>query len=148
MNINPTVSSSILRIVKCEPDLDHIVQFNNNFSCDINGQKEEHEQEINRLQKTHDEQIYKFCHELEKSSLLIHQFKVELDSMRVSLTQKEMQLKNQSSNQDLQTKNLELVTENTKLKNELSLLTTRYQTLFNEMQEARQYVLNMITSLD
>jgi hypothetical protein len=146
MDINRTVSSSIIRTVKSQ--LGH----DNDRSRDLIEQRDEYKQEITRLKKTHDEQIYKLCKELEKSSLLIHQFKLELDSMRVSFNLKEKQLKNKNnesfSNQDLQTKNIQLITENTKLKKELSLLTTKYQTLFNEMQDAREYVLKMIASLD
>ncbi len=140
MNMNPTVSPSLIRIVKTEPGI--IID----SSRELVEQKEEYEQEINRLQKSHDEQIYKLCHELEKSSLLIHQFKLELDSMRLSLNQKEKQLK-QSSIQDLENKNIELITENLKLKNQLTELTSKYNILFNEMQDARQYLLDMISSL-
>ncbi|CAF5025481.1 unnamed protein product, partial [Rotaria sp. Silwood1] len=48
----------------------------------------------------------------------------------------------------LQTKNIELTAENTKLKNELTILTTKYQKLSKEMQDAQQYVLKMIVHLD
>ncbi len=67
--------------------------------------------------------------------------------MRLSLNQKEKQLK-QSSIQDLENQNIELITENLKLKNQLTELTSKYHILFNEMQDARQYLLNMISSLD
>jgi ABC-type phosphate transport system auxiliary subunit len=147
MNINSTVSSSIIRTVKSESGLDNT----SGLLCDLIKRNQEYEQEIIRLQKTHDQQIYKFCNELEKSSLLIHQYEIELDLMRVSLNLKEKQLKNENSEsfiQDLETKNIELITENTKLKKELSILTTKYQTLFKEMEDAQQYVLKMIASLD
>jgi hypothetical protein len=71
--------------------------------------------------------------------------------MRLSVNLKEKQLKiknKESSIQDLQRKNIELISENNKLKNKLTVLTTKHQILFNEMQDARQYVLNMIAGLD
>jgi hypothetical protein len=139
--MNSTVSPSLIRIVKTEPGI--IID----SSRELVEQKEEYEQKINRLQKNHDEQIYKLCYELEKSSLLIHQFKLELDSMRLKLNEKEKQLI-QSSIQDLENKNIELTTENTKLKIQLTELTSKYQILFNEMQDARQYLLSMINKLD
>jgi chromosome segregation ATPase len=139
--MNSTVSPSLIRIVKTEPGI--IID----SSRELVEQKEEYEQKMNRLQKNHDEQIYKLCYELEKSSLLIHQFKLELDSMRLKLNQKENQL-TQSSIQDLENKNIELTTENTKLKIQLTELTSKYQILFNEMQDARQYLLSMIDKLD
>jgi len=138
----------INRTVKFEPDYYNIEQLNRVV---LNEQKEKYEQEINQLQKVHDEQIHKLCSELEKSSLLIHKYKLELDSMRLSVNLKEKQLKiknKESSIQDLQRKNIELISENNKLKNELTVITTKHQILFNEMQDARQYVLNMIAGLD
>jgi chromosome segregation ATPase len=145
MNTNPTVSPSTIRTIKSEPGRDNISYFKTHLS----EQKEEYKQEIARLQKTHDEQTYKLCSELEKSSSLLHQYKLELDSMRIILNKKVKTDNNDlSATQDLQTKNTELTTENTKLKKDLSLLTTKYQTLFNEMQDARQYVMKIISNLD
>ena len=135
--MNPTVSPNLIRIVKTEPGV--FVD----STRELTEQKEEYEQEINRLQRNHDDQIYKLCQELEKSSLIIHQFKIELDSMRISLNQKERQLK-QTSIQDLQNKNIELTADNIKLKTELTTFKDKYRILFNEMQDARQYLLNMI----
>ena len=148
MNINPPIPPIIIRTVKSEPDHDNISR----FKSDLIQQKQEYEQEVIRLQKTHDEQIFKLCNELEKSSSLLHQYKSELDSMRLSLNLKEKQLKTKNneltSYQDSQTKMTELTAENTKLKQDLTVLTTKYETLLNEMQDTRQYVLKMIASLE
>lgn len=102
----------------------------------------EKQQEIVRLKKIHEGQIYKFCSELEKSSLLIHQYKLECDTMRLSLNLKT------KNNQDLQTKNTELSAENVKLKNNLLMLISKYRTSYKEIQDARQYILKMIENLD
>lgn len=114
---------------------------NNYFNSHLQKQKEEYKQEIDRLQKAHEEQINKFCYELEKSSLSIHRYKIELDEMRLKLNLKDKDYVN------LQEKNIELFEENMKLKTQASELITKYQKLFKEMQDARQYVLKMIDNL-
>jgi hypothetical protein len=148
MNINSIIPSNTIRTVKSEPDQDNI----NRLKNELIQRKQEYEQEIIQLQKTHEKQIYKLCNELDKSSSLLHQYTLELDSMRLSLNLKEKQLANKnnelSSNQDSQTKTSELTAENAKLKEELSVLTKKYETLLNEMQDAREYVLKMIASLE
>ncbi|UJR23003.1 hypothetical protein I4U23_026029 [Adineta vaga] len=150
MNCNSPISPDIYRTVKCEPDNNNnIISLKN----DLIQQKEDYEQRIVQLQKTHEEQISKLCNELEKSSTLLHEYKLELDLMRLELNLKEKQLKNQTndlpcSNGYFQTESLELISENTKLKKDLTTLTTKNQLLTNEMQEARQYLLKMIAGLE
>ncbi|CAF2958192.1 unnamed protein product [Rotaria sp. Silwood2] len=152
MNINPINSSDTVHIVKSESGRDNNSRYKSNYLRDLIKQKKEYEQEIARLKKAHNEQISKLCTELEKSSSLSYQYKLELDSMRTSINIKEKQMKNKnnesSSIQDLKRKNVELSAENTKLKTELSILTTKYQKLSNDMQDAQQYVLKMIARLD
>jgi hypothetical protein len=141
MNFNPTVSSSVIQTVKTEPN-QHTIH---HFESHIN-------EEITRLKKIHGEQIFKLCNELERSSTLLHKYKLEVDTMRIMHNVKEKQIENRKheslSDQDLQTKNIELFNENTKLKQDLSLLTTKHQTLVNEMQDARQYLMKIIENLD
>ncbi|CAF3417730.1 unnamed protein product [Rotaria sp. Silwood1] len=152
MNSNSKVSSSTMRIAKSEQGHDTINRFKRDFSHVLIRQKEEYEQAVVQLKKTHNEQICKLCNEIEKSSSLLHQYKLELDSMRTSFNIQEKQIINKNNEsfsiQDLQTKNIELTAENTKLKNELTILTTKYQKLSIEMQDAQQYVLKMIVHLD
>ncbi len=142
------MSPTMHRIVKTEPGVENIDHITNTPLIE---QKARYEQEINRLKKAHDEQVYRLCNELEKSSLMIHQFKSELDTMRLALNFKENQLKTRGSDsfiQDLQATNAELHVENIKLKEELELLRPQHKMLFNEVQDARQYVQNLIASLD
>ncbi|CAF1141821.1 unnamed protein product [Adineta ricciae] len=140
--------STLYGKVKREPDHGNI----DRLKHDLVQQKEEYERQINQLKKAHDEQICKFCTELEKSSTLLHEYKLELDAMRSELNSKEKQLKLQtnsvSSNDHSQAKPVELVTENIKLKKDLAALTSKYQTLNNEIQDARQYILKMIEDLE
>ncbi|CAF3417721.1 unnamed protein product [Rotaria sp. Silwood1] len=70
MNSNSKVSSSTMRIAKSELGHDTINRFKRDFSHVLIKQKEEYEQEIVQLKKTHNEQICKLCNEIEKSSSL------------------------------------------------------------------------------
>ena len=138
--MDATVSSDLFRIIKTEPVISDTV--NGGLVC-----KEDYEQEIVRLRKSHDEQIVKLCQELEQSSVLIHQMKFELDSARVTLNQKEKQLQAQTQFaliEDLRNQNKELTNENSKLKRLLIDVTNRYQMLFNDVQDAREYLLNLM----
>ena len=140
--MDSTVSSNLFRIIKVEPIFPET-------SGDYRHGKEEYQQEIIRLRRNHDEQIVKLCQELEKSSVLIHQMKFELDSTRVLLNQKEKQLQIQTQSvliDDLRTKNKDLTIENTQLKNQLTNLTNEYEILFNDMQDARDYLLTVLNN--
>lgn len=140
--MDTTVSSDLFRIVKIEP----IIPETSN-GCLL--RKEDYEQEILRIRKNHEEQIIKLCQELEKSSMLIHQMKFELDSNRIDLHQKEKQLQSQTQFvfiQDLQNQNRELTNENSKLKKQFIQLSNQYQILFKDMQDARDYLLNLMNS--
>ena len=143
MNTNPQTSSNTIHAEKIEPDCDNRSCSKKAISNALIRQKEPYEQEITRLKDTHNLQIRKLCNELENSSSMLHQYKLKLDSMRISLNIKEKQLKDTHlSNRNLQTQNTELVMENIKLKKELSRLTTEYQVLLNEVEDARRYILN------
>lgn len=140
--MDSTVSSNLFRIIKVEPILPE-------SSGDYRQGKEEYQQEIIRLRRNHDEQIVKLCQELENSSVLIHQMKFELDSTRVALNQKEKQLQIQTQSSlidDLRTKNTDLTMENIQLKKQLTNLTNEYQILFKDMQDAREYLLTLISN--
>ncbi|CAF3250186.1 unnamed protein product, partial [Rotaria sp. Silwood2] len=85
MNINPINSSGTVHIVKSESGRDNNSRYKSDYLRDLIKQKKEYEQEIARLKKAHNEQISKLCTELEKSSSLSYQYKLELDSMRTSI---------------------------------------------------------------
>lgn len=134
--MDSTVSADLFRIIKIEPILPEL-------SGDYQQGKEVYEQEIIRLRRNHDEQIVKLCQELEKSSVVIHQMKFELDSTRVLLHQKDKQIQS-TLIEDLRMKNKDLTCENIQLKKQLINLKTEYEILFKDMQDAREYLLTLI----
>jgi len=117
------IDENILRIVKIEPGV----------TC-----SDEYEDEIQRLQLAHNQQIGELCQEIDKSSRLVHQLKIEIDSMRILILQKDQQL--------IQQQRIEQ--ENLKLKNDLHNLKTQYDLLATEMSDAREYMLNLIENFD
>ncbi|CAF1202137.1 unnamed protein product [Adineta steineri] len=123
------------------------------FKSKLIEQKEEYEQQITQLTRSHNEQVSKLCHEVEESASVLHKYKIELDSMRVKLQGQEKQIAENTNNElcpnrNLQIKCIKLKSENRKLKKDLSKLSIKYDKLINEMEDARQYVLEMITNLD
>ncbi|CAF1136115.1 unnamed protein product [Rotaria magnacalcarata] len=145
MNTNPRLAASTIHLVKSGHGYENVNRFKNDLSKNLRKQREEYEQEIDRLKKAHNEQTNKFCNEIDRCSSLLHQYKLELDSMRTEIHIKEKQ--ESYVIQNLETKTSQLSNDNTKLKEELSILTNKYQTVSQEMQEARKYLLTMIASL-
>lgn len=117
------IDENILRIVKIEPGV----------TC-----SDEYEDEIQRLQLVHNQQIGELCKEIDRSSRLVHQLKIENDSMRILILQKDQQL--------IQQQRIEQ--ENLKLKTDLDNLQNKYALLAHEMSDAREYMLNLIENFD
>ncbi|CAF2018175.1 unnamed protein product [Rotaria magnacalcarata] len=145
MNTNPRLAASTIHLVKSGHGYENVNRFKNDLSKNLRKQREEYEQEIDRLKKAHNEQTNKFCNEIDRCSSLLHQYKLELGSMRTEIHIKEKQ--ESYVIQNLETKTSQLSNDNTKLKEELLILTNKYQTVSQEMQEARKYLLTMIASL-